>query len=78
MFAYSIGEHQQGSAISDLDESRHVGKNQSQCENNLGYYIMAYISFIQGFLFRSLKLHLPVLNFGLGVANRMGLITIKG
>ena len=23
MFAYSIGEHQQGSAISDLDESRH-------------------------------------------------------
>ena len=24
MFAYSIGEHQQGSAISDLCESRHV------------------------------------------------------
>ena len=24
MFAYSIGEHQQGSAISDLDESRHA------------------------------------------------------
>ena len=39
---------------------------------------MAYISFIQGFLFRPLKLHLPVLNLGLGVANRKGLITIKG
>ena len=28
MFAYSIGEHQQGSAISDLDESRHGERGQ--------------------------------------------------
>ena len=35
MFAYSIGEHQQGSAISDLDESRHAARQPdwSNCTN---------------------------------------------
>ena len=32
---------------------------------------LVYFTFIQGFIFRSLKLHFPVLRFGLGVDNTM-------
>ena len=33
------------------------------------------LALFKGFVFRSLKLHFPVLRFGLGVGNRMRLTT---
>ena len=40
--------------------------------------LLVYFSFIHSFVLRSLKLHFPVFRFGLGVGNRVGLITMKG
>ena len=39
---------------------------------------LVHFSFIHSFVVRSLKLHFPVFRCGLGVGNRVGLITMKG